>query len=139
MNTLLLSVQNHSSEKQKDRWSNPDDHRIEPSVFLFAWQRPTLPGGRPPSTLGAEELNFRVRDGYGCVLFAIVTRLLSFAFRLLSGTFHSLKTGSGKSEDRSSMVKGSTDSYPSAPCIAALPPRTDLPRLLQGVLPEISS
>ena len=32
--------------------------------------------GKPPTTIGAEELNFRVRDGNGCDLFAIVTRLL---------------------------------------------------------------
>ena len=30
--------------------------------------------GKPPTTIGAEELNFRVRDGNGCDLFAIVTR-----------------------------------------------------------------
>ena len=31
--------------------------------------------GKPPTTIGAEELNFRVRDGNGCDLFAIATRL----------------------------------------------------------------
>jgi hypothetical protein len=29
--------------------------------------------GRPPTTIGAEELNFRVRYGNGCDLFAIIT------------------------------------------------------------------
>ena len=33
--------------------------------------------GKPPTTIGAEELNFRVRYGNGCDLFAIVTRLAS--------------------------------------------------------------
>jgi hypothetical protein len=33
--------------------------------------------GKPPTTIGAEELNFRVRYGNGCDLFAIVTRLIS--------------------------------------------------------------
>ena len=42
-------------------------------IILPAWQRPTLPG-HYPSTIGAEELNFRVRDGNGCDLFAIITR-----------------------------------------------------------------
>ena len=37
-----------------------------------AWQRPTLAGGQPPTTIGAEELNDRVRDGNGCDLFAII-------------------------------------------------------------------
>ena len=41
----------------------------------IAWQRPTLAGGEPPTTIGAEKLNFRVRDGNGCDLLAIVTRL----------------------------------------------------------------
>ncbi len=39
----------------------------------FIRRRPTFPGGLPPSIISAEELNFRVRDGNGCVLFAIVT------------------------------------------------------------------
>ena len=30
--------------------------------------------GKPPTTIGAEELNFRVRNGNGCDLFAIVTK-----------------------------------------------------------------
>ena len=29
--------------------------------------------GKPPTTIGAKELNFRVRDGNGCGLFAIIT------------------------------------------------------------------
>jgi hypothetical protein len=38
--------------------------------------------GKPPTTIGAEELNFRVRNGNGCDLFAIITRLY-----LLEGLF----------------------------------------------------
>src|SRR5579883_655858 len=34
---------------------------------------PIFPRGCPLSIIGAEELNFRVRDGNGCTLFAIVT------------------------------------------------------------------
>ena len=33
--------------------------------------------GKPPITIDAEELNFRVRHGNGCDLFAIATRLYS--------------------------------------------------------------
>ena len=33
-----------------------------------------LSQGRTLTTIGAEELNFRVRDGNGCDLFAIATR-----------------------------------------------------------------
>ena len=32
--------------------------------------------GKPPTTIGAKELNFRVRYGNGCDLFAIITRLI---------------------------------------------------------------
>jgi hypothetical protein len=42
---------------------------------LLAWQRPTLTGGEPPTTIGAEKLNFRVRNGNGCDLLAIATKL----------------------------------------------------------------
>ena len=36
-------------------------------------RRPIFPRSCPRSIIGAEELNDRVRDGYGCALFAIVT------------------------------------------------------------------
>ena len=36
-------------------------------------RRPTLPHGYPCSTIGSEELNFRVRDGIGCGLFENTT------------------------------------------------------------------
>jgi uncharacterized membrane protein len=32
--------------------------------------------GNAPTTIGAEELNFRVRNGNGCILFAIITKLI---------------------------------------------------------------
>jgi hypothetical protein len=38
-------------------------------------RRPTLPGGLPPSTIGADRLNFRVRDGNGCDPVAMVTQI----------------------------------------------------------------
>ena len=38
-------------------------------------QLPTLPHSRPCSTIGARELNFRVRDGNGWVLSAITTEI----------------------------------------------------------------
>ncbi len=37
------------------------------------WQRPTLPRGRPRSTIGAGRLNFRVRNVTGCTPAAIAT------------------------------------------------------------------
>jgi hypothetical protein len=45
-----------------------------PKGFLYKFRRrPTLPRSLPRSTIGAEELNFRVRNGNGCGLLAIVT------------------------------------------------------------------
>ena len=38
-------------------------------------RRPTLPGGLPPSTIGAGSLNFRVRDGNGCDPAAMATEI----------------------------------------------------------------
>ncbi len=44
-----------------------------PGYIKIFRQRPTLPLSLPSSTIGAEELNCRVRDGNGCDLFAIAT------------------------------------------------------------------
>ena len=46
--------------------------RGEPFSKKFR-RRPTLPGGLPPSTIGAGGLNFRVRHGNGCDSTAIAT------------------------------------------------------------------
>ena len=42
--------------------------------FLLNWRCPTFPGRFQPSILSAKELNFCVRDGNRCDLFAIITR-----------------------------------------------------------------
>ena len=48
------------------------------SVILF-WCLATSYShrGKPPTTIGAKELNFRVRHGNGCDLFAIITKLFT--------------------------------------------------------------
>ena len=48
-------------------------------------RRPTLPHSCPCSTIGAERLNFRVRDGNGCLPFAIATENLMIRFQSGSG------------------------------------------------------
>src|SRR3979490_3278437 len=48
-------------------------------------QRPTLPQGCPCSTIGPEELNFRVRDGNGCDLFGIAARKKNHEVRSSAG------------------------------------------------------
>ena len=52
-------------------------------AYKTAWQRPTLTGGQPPTTIGAEKLNFRVRYGNGCDLLAIIARLIYLRDRSL--------------------------------------------------------
>jgi hypothetical protein len=47
-------------------------------------RRPTLPRGPPRSTIGAEGLNFRVRNGTGCFPFAITAETLLRCHRPLS-------------------------------------------------------
>ena len=42
----------------------------------ITWQRPTLPHSLPCSTIDAVELNFPVRNGKECFLYAIITRSL---------------------------------------------------------------
>jgi hypothetical protein len=53
-----------------DKQKSPSQKR---GAFKFIRRRPTLPRSLPRSTIGAKELNFRVRDGNGCDLFAIAT------------------------------------------------------------------
>ena len=54
-----------------------------PGYIKIFRQRPTLPHSLPCSTIGAKELNFRVRDGNGCFLFAITAEKLYFVFGVL--------------------------------------------------------
>ena len=49
------------------------NQKLIPGFLKKFRRRPTLPHSCPCSTIGAEELNFRVRDGNGCCLFAITT------------------------------------------------------------------
>src|SRR5713226_1368810 len=47
---------------------------LSAEAFDITGQRPTLPHTRACSTIGAEGLNFRVRDGNGWVPLAMVTQ-----------------------------------------------------------------
>src|SRR6266508_3887073 len=58
-------------------WGNVKGHCVGVALnSVNVRRRPTLP--RPPgrSTIGAEELNFQVRNGTGCFPFAMVTETL---------------------------------------------------------------
>ena len=52
-------------------------------LFSINRRRPTFPGSCPPSIISAKELNFCVRDGNRCSLFAIVTGYPACLFSLL--------------------------------------------------------
>lgn len=46
---------------------------VTPTRVVYGRQRPSLPQGRPCSTIGAGRLNFRVRNGAGCFPAAMAT------------------------------------------------------------------
>ncbi len=46
------------------------------TLFMYVRRCPTLPRGPPRSTIGAEGLNFRVRNGTGCFPYAITAETL---------------------------------------------------------------
>jgi hypothetical protein len=57
-------------------WAAGKQKSQEGEAFLARGEirrRPTLPRDCPRSTIGAEELNDRVRDGNGCGLLAVAT------------------------------------------------------------------
>ena len=54
------------------RWATLTTKKM-PNKIKKSRRRSTLPHSHPCSTIDAKELNFRVRDGIGCGLFAIIT------------------------------------------------------------------
>ena len=87
---------------------------------MLTWQRSTLPHSHPCSTIDAVELNFPVRNGKECFLYAIITRL-----EIVISKLH---------KNYILLVKPSTYKYQSATYVTALPPLTNQPCVLQGVL-----
>ena len=87
---------------------------------MLTWQRSTLPHSHPCSTIDAVELNFPVRNGKECFLYAIITRLEIVISKLHMNYIL--------------LVKPSTYQYQSATYVTALPPLTYQPCVLQGVL-----
>ena len=70
--TRKLSLSAPRGDRSRDAQEPPDESGG--SAFEIR-RRPTLPGGLPPSTIGAGSLNFRVRDGNGCDPAAIATEI----------------------------------------------------------------
>ncbi len=69
---LTFSTTNHSPPGKHEK--APTMRGIFLNISLFG-QRPYLPDPCGSSTSGAEELNCRVRDGNGCGLLAMATRI----------------------------------------------------------------
>ena len=65
------SSRRSSAETARERAPPADRGRSSSEIR----RRPTLPGGLPPSTIGADRLNFRVRDGNGCDPVAMATEI----------------------------------------------------------------
>ncbi len=57
---------NHSKTQKRPVPTGTDPYRSLAASYSHR--------GKPPTTIGAEELNFRVRYGNGCDLFAIATK-----------------------------------------------------------------
>jgi hypothetical protein len=62
--------------------NTPNVRKDHPGCQVNFRRRPTLPLSFPSSTIGAKELNFRVRDGNGCDLYAIATEKLQILVSL---------------------------------------------------------
>ena len=72
-------------------WANEEYMpRIRISSDSWFRQLSPFPGSRPPSIIDVKELNFRVRDGNGWILFAIVTGFLEVVPSKLNNVFHLL-------------------------------------------------
>ena len=62
----------HSTLPPFSFWTSESPERILSGLSNKFRQRPTLPHRRQCSTISAEGLNFRVRNGVGCIPLAIV-------------------------------------------------------------------
>src|SRR5712691_3134150 len=82
---LLYICQSGKPESGPAPWQTrpPQKHKspsLSAEAFDITGQRPTLPHTCACSTIGAEGLNFRVRDGNGWVPLATVTQNLVTEF-----------------------------------------------------------
>ena len=60
-------------------------------IPYVAWQLPILAGSFPPTTFGAEKLNFCVRHGNRCILLTIATTLFCLVPSKLDININDLK------------------------------------------------
>ena len=73
---VVASMRKHSKLVFDCHLMVVDPERYEIRIYAkkkITWLRLTLPGGCPPSTISAQELNFCVRNGNRCILLAIIT------------------------------------------------------------------
>jgi hypothetical protein len=85
-------------------------------------RRPTLPRGPPRSTIGAEGLNFRVRNGTGCFPFAMATETLWRCQVVADRTSGTAQWTHAKSISRSQATRPiSTGQLHTSPCFHLRP------------------
>ncbi len=71
----ILDTKRFISSKANIKQKAPDTKQCARRLFK-ARRRPTLPGSHDPSTIGAGGLNFRVRNGNGCISAAMATETI---------------------------------------------------------------
>ena len=81
--TIRGLVLRNVAERKLERKTPQGRSRMTDPEVLYVRRRPSLPHGPPCSTIGAERLNFRVRNGAGCFPFAMITETLWRCQRLL--------------------------------------------------------
>src|SRR5690606_30535702 len=70
----VIQLRSRREDRRANRQKTKGLRGIPLRPFLrLTRQRPTLPQSSPCSTIGSDELNFRVRDGIGCGLVDIAT------------------------------------------------------------------
>jgi hypothetical protein len=80
--TSAVKLVKKRSERKLQKKHTPNVRKDHPGCQVNFRRRPTLPLSFPSSTIGAKELNFRVRDGNGCDLYAIATEKLQILVSL---------------------------------------------------------
>lgn len=74
-------------ENERKRVGGTSNWFLQPVSYEIR-RRPTLPGTPVPSTIGAERLNYRVRDGNGCDPLAKTTETKIFEKLIASTNNH---------------------------------------------------
>jgi hypothetical protein len=131
------------SNALKPQPGQPEKRKAQERVLgsqIIPRRRPTLPRGLPRSTIGAEGLNCRVRNGNGCGPFARITGKTSLGFTSKRSRMEGMRAGGTRdSRLKYFMVKplGRLVLVSFTPCSASTPSLStwSSPTGLQGIAP----